>query len=69
MKADAKQDDMDMECIIPVMVQKVKSLIKAEVCMKFYEDTKLLYLETDASGISLGAALLQHCLLKRHGTR
>ena len=26
--------------------------------MKFYDDTKLLYLETDASGISLGAALL-----------
>ena len=29
------------------------------MCMKFYDDTKLLYLETDASGISLGAALLQ----------
>ena len=27
--------------------------------MKFYNDAKLLYLETDASGISLGAALLQ----------
>ena len=27
--------------------------------MKFYDDTKLLYLKTDASGISLGAALLQ----------
>ena len=27
--------------------------------MKFYKDTKLLYLKTDASGIGLGAALLQ----------
>ena len=29
------------------------------MCMKFYDDTKLLYLETDASGIGLRAALLQ----------
>ena len=27
--------------------------------MKFYDDTEPLYLETDASGIGLGAALLQ----------
>ena len=27
--------------------------------MKFYKDTKPLYLETDYSGICLGAALLQ----------
>ena len=39
--------------------EKAKSLIKVEMCMKFYDDTKPLYLETDASGISLGAALLQ----------
>ena len=29
--------------------------------MKFYDDTKPLYLETDASGIGLGAALLLIC--------
>ena len=27
--------------------------------MKFYDDTKLLYLKTDTSGIGLGAALLK----------
>ena len=27
--------------------------------MKFYDDTKLLYLETDASGVGLGDTLLQ----------
>ena len=41
------------------LFNKVKSIIKADVCMKFYNDAKPLYLETDASGVSLGAALLQ----------
>ena len=39
--------------------EKAKLLIKVEMCMKFYNDTKLLYLETNASGIGLRAALLQ----------
>ena len=38
---------------------KTKTLIKADVCMKSYNETKPLYLETDASGIVLGTALLQ----------
>ena len=29
--------------------------------MKFYDDTKPLYLETDVSGVGLAAALLQLC--------
>ena len=41
------------------MYDKTKSLVKADVCMKLYDETKPLYLETDASGIGLGAALLQ----------
>ena len=41
------------------LFHKAKSLVKTEVCMKFYDDTKLLYLETDASGVGLGAAILQ----------
>ena len=55
------------------LFDKAKSLIKVEVCTKFYNDTKLLYLETDASGVSLGAALLQLCdnttMPKGHGNR
>ena len=43
------------------LFDKAKLLVKVEVCMKFYDDTKLLYLETDVSGVSLGAALLQLC--------
>ena len=41
------------------LFNKAKSLIKVEMCMKFYDDTKLLYLETDASGIGLETTLLQ----------
>ena len=32
---------------------------KKDACMKFYDDNKPLYIETDASGVGLGAALLQ----------
>ena len=41
------------------LFNKAKSLIKLDVCMKFYDDNKPLYLETDASRIGLRAALLQ----------
>ena len=41
------------------LFNKAKLLIKSDMCMKFYDDTKPLYLETDASGVGLGAALLQ----------
>ena len=32
---------------------KVKSIIKEVACLKFYDDTQPLYLETDASGVRL----------------
>ena len=41
------------------LFNKAKFLIKSDMCMKFYNDTKPLYLETDASSIGLGTAMLQ----------
>ena len=43
---------------------RAKSIIKADACIKFYDETKPLYLETDTSGVGLGASLLQ----TRNGT-
>ena len=40
------------------LFNKAKSLIKVDMCMKFYDDTKPLYLETDTSRVGLGVALL-----------
>ena len=36
---------------------KAKSIIKEEACMKFYDETKPLNIETDASRVGLGASL------------
>ena len=41
------------------LLKKTKLLIKSDKHTKFYDDTKPLYLETDASGVGLSAALLQ----------
>ena len=41
------------------LFDKAKPIIMEDVYIKFYEETMLLYLETDASGIRLRAALLQ----------
>ena len=41
------------------LYNKAKGTIKQDACMKFYHASSFLYLETDVSGISLGAGLLQ----------
>ena len=41
------------------LFNKAQSQIKEYVCMKFYNETKPLNLETNALGIGLGAGLLQ----------
>ena len=46
------------------LFNKASFIIKADTCMKFYNKTKPLYLETDALGVGLGTSLLQ----TRNGT-
>ena len=38
---------------------KVKNIIRQDACIKFYDASKSLYLETDTYGMRLGASLLQ----------
>ena len=42
---------MDVECHIQKMFEETKAIIKEDACMKFYDATKALYIETDASGV------------------
>ena len=38
---------------------KIKAIMKEDACMKFYNEMKLLYLETDACVVGLRVCLLQ----------
>ena len=54
------------------MSDEANGIIKEDACMKFYDETKTLYIETDAPGVGLGADLLQtrqHELPQRRSTR
>ena len=42
-----------------ILLDMPKSIIKEDACMRCYDRTKPLYLETNASGVGLGASLLQ----------
>ena len=41
------------------LYEKAKKLIMKDTCMKSHDTSNPLYLETDASGVGLGASLLQ----------
>ena len=42
---------MDVECHIPKMFEEAKAIIKEDACLKIYDETKPIYIETDASGV------------------
>ena len=42
-----------------MMFDNAKAIRKEDACMKFYDETKPLYIETDASEVGLGTALIQ----------
>ena len=48
---------MNMEFQLPKTIQQSKIFIE-DVHMEFYNETKPLYLDTDTSGVGLGATLL-----------
>ena len=48
---------MDMECFISGPIQQ-DTILKDGACMKFYDETKPPYLETDASRKGIGTPLM-----------
>ena len=50
---------MVMELDYQELYNRSKKIINLDACKKFYNASKPFYLETDASGISLGVGLLQ----------
>ena len=55
-QADIQKIGIDMEQYIPGIMSKSKGADK-HACLKFYDQKKPLYLETNASGVGLGAGI------------
>ena len=53
------QADLSWKGMYQDLYDKAKKIITKVACIKFYDTLKPLYLEMDASGIDLGAGLLQ----------
>ena len=49
----------DIELNYQDLYNKAKKIVMKDACMKFHDATRPLCLETDVSGVSLGARLLQ----------
>ena len=48
-----------MNTIHQALFERAKFISKEDACMKFYDEVKPLYLDTDVSGVGLGTGLLQ----------
>ena len=48
---------------------KAKSIIKKDMCMKFYKENKELFLEKDASGVGLGSSITSTNRQALHGNK
>ena len=55
----SEKNRLDVEWELPILFNKAKAIMKEDVFMKFYDGTRPQYLETDISGVGLGAGLLQ----------
>ena len=58
-KANISEDSLAWNRMHQDLYDKAKMIIKKDACMKFNDASMLLYVVTDASGISLGGRLLQ----------
>ena len=58
-KLTSVKADLEWNKVYQDLYDKAKKIIKKDTCMKFYDASGPLYLETDASGVSLRARLLQ----------
>ena len=58
-KLTSENADWTWNSMYQKFYEKVKTIIKYDVFIKFYNENEPLYLETDALGIGLGTCLVQ----------